>query len=123
MTSEDMALTLVGLARQGVRSPHSAAPSGSFLESLPRTLLLMDSTQIANCMWALGKYGILWESLTPKVQKSYEAAITRAGPKMTPFAIANTIHGKVFTSDVRILSRSFPSSTKLKIIINEIFLF
>lgn len=119
MTSEDMALTLVGLARQGLRSPSSAASNGSFLESLPRTLLLMDSTQIANCMWALGKYGILWDTLTPKVQKAYEAAITRAGPKMTPFAIANTIHGKVYTSDDPILSQISSISLKLIIVIDS----
>lgn len=95
MTSEDMSLALVGLARQGARCSSTGVVSGSFLEALPRTLLSMDSMQVANCMWALGKYGILWDSLTLKTQKSYKAAITRVGPKMAPVAVANTIHGEL----------------------------
>lgn len=98
MTCEDMALALVGLARLGIRCPASITsggpPSGSFLTALPRTLVGMDSSQVANCMWALGKYGVTWNSLTLPVQKAYKAAIARTGPKMSPLAVANTIHGK-----------------------------
>lgn len=95
MTSEDMSLALVGLARQGNRISSRAVFSGSFLEALPRTLTLMDGMQVANCMWALGKYGVLWDSLTLKVQEAYKAAVMRVGPKMSPLAVANTIHGTV----------------------------
>jgi hypothetical protein len=95
MTSEDMSLALVGLARQGNRISSTAVFSGSFLEALPRTLTSMDAMQVANCMWALGKYGVLWDSLTLKVQEAYKAAVTRVGPKMSPLAVANTIHGKL----------------------------
>ena len=100
MTCEDMALALVGLARLGIRcksrTPSGGSPSGSFLESLPRTLAHMDSLQVANSMWALGKYGVTWDSLTLPVQKAYKAAIARVGPKMSPLAVANTIHGKLW---------------------------
>lgn len=98
MTSEDMALALVGVARLQIRCsyPGGGSAPGCFLEALPRTLANMDSIQVANCMWALGKYGVTWDSLTYKVQKAYEGAIVRVGPKMSPLAVANTIHGKFF---------------------------
>jgi hypothetical protein len=53
----------------------------------------MDSMQVANCMWALGKYGIRWDSLTVNVQKAYQQAIIRVAFKMNSMAVANTIHG------------------------------
>ena len=95
MTSEDMASALVGIARLQLRCsfPGGGSAPGSFLEALPRTLINMDSVQVANCMWALGKYGVTWDSLPYRVQKAYKAAMVRVGPKMTPLAVANTIHG------------------------------
>lgn len=97
MTSEDMALALVGIARLQIRCsfPGGGSAPNSFLEALPRTLINMDSMQVANCMWALGKYGVTWDSLTYRVQKAYKTAIVRVGPKMSPLAVANTIHGNL----------------------------
>eukprot|EP00596_Hydrurales_sp_CCMP1899_P006793 CAMPEP_0119051996 /NCGR_PEP_ID=MMETSP1177-20130426/73436_1 /TAXON_ID=2985 /ORGANISM="Ochromonas sp, Strain CCMP1899" /LENGTH=1626 /DNA_ID=CAMNT_0007031409 /DNA_START=104 /DNA_END=4981 /DNA_ORIENTATION=- len=98
MTSNEMALALVGLGRLGLKSPSGTGGSGtayssSFLEALSRTLISMDSMQVANCMWALGKYGIRWDSLTVNVQKAYQQAIIRVAFKMNSMAVANTIHG------------------------------
>jgi hypothetical protein len=85
----------LGLKSPSVTGDKSAvkAYSSSFLEALSRTLISMDSMQVANCMWALGKYGIRWDSLTVNVQKAYQQAIIRVAFKMNSMAVANTIHG------------------------------
>lgn len=88
------------MGRLGLKSPSvtgdktaGTAYSSSFLEALSRTLISMDSMQVANCMWALGKYGIRWDSLTANVQKAYQQSIIRVAFKMNSMAVANTIHG------------------------------
>jgi hypothetical protein len=89
MSGADLSLALVGLARLGIR-----VAGASFLGALPRTVPNMDENHLANSIWALGKIGVAWSSLSPEVKLSMTRAIEKSSGKMTPYAVANTIHGK-----------------------------
>lgn len=91
LSSEDMAISLIGFARMGVK--FSVTSSVSFLDLLPQTLKHMDNQQLANSVWSLGKLGLAWNSLPLKCQKAMSEAITLNCKKMAPQGVANTIQG------------------------------
>jgi hypothetical protein len=95
LTSSDISMALLGLARLGLGCQTVA--KDSFLEALPRTMNLMDDQQVANVVWSMGKIGTHWDTLPIRIQKGVAGAIVRTIPKMSPLGVANTIHGeKVF---------------------------
>jgi len=91
LSSEDMAISLIGFARMGVQ--FSLITSVSFLDCLPHTLRNMDNQQLANSVWSLGKLGVKWNVLSLKCQKALSEAITLNCKKMAPQGVANTIQG------------------------------
>lgn len=91
MTADDMTLSLLGLARLGVKI--STSSKVQFLSCLPNTLRHMDDQQVANCVYSLGKISVKWTGLGFKAQKCISESITRTISKMTPQGVANTILG------------------------------
>ena len=88
MLGIDLSLALVGLARLGIR-----IADASFLRALPRTLPEMDENHVANSIWALGKIGVKWDALSLEIRQAISRSIERMCDKMTPYAVASTIHG------------------------------
>eukprot|EP01041_Mallomonas_annulata_P010699 gene10699-22338_t len=91
ITSEEMSMSLLGLARLGVRLPSTT--TGSFLEVVPRVFPRMDGQQVANSIWALGKIGVEWESLSPDMRRAVSRAAVHNLGVMSPQGVSNTIHG------------------------------
>ena len=89
---EYLSMALLGLARLGIR--FSKASEISFLFSLVHSLPNMDDQQVTNSLWAIGKIGVLWETLSLPIRKAIIKSVVRTSSKlMTPQGISNTIHG------------------------------
>lgn len=91
LSAEDMAISLVGFARFGVKFPHVS--STSFLDCIPSLIKLMDNQQVANTVWSLGRIGIDWSNLPLKSQKSICEALSANVRSMTSQGVANSIYG------------------------------
>lgn len=99
MSAGELALSLLGLARLGIKAPNpsilsaSSSASSSFFNAVPRVVAEMSPGQVADTMWALGKIGALWDDFSPRTQQTIASAVMRTSASMTPLHIANTIHG------------------------------
>ena len=112
ISSTELSLSLLGLAKLGVTyssqkevnklhavkmdsaNSRSNTHMPIFLHALPRVMHLMDNLQVANTIWAMGKIGCHWDSLTLKVQQTIGQAVYKVGSEMNELGIATTIHGK-----------------------------
>lgn len=103
MSGGELALSLLGLARLGIKAPDSssilsasssASSSNSLFNAVPRAVAEMSPGQVADTMWALGKIGALWDGFSLRTQQAISSAVIRTSASMTPLHIANTIHGK-----------------------------
>eukprot|EP01039_Chlorochromonas_danica_P003366 gene3367-3691_t len=104
----ELSQCLTGLAKLGIKC-HDKMSRGlkrhdsvskrsdvlpSFVEILPQRLMKMDDIMLANTLWAMGKIGLLWDSLPLKVQSAIcNAIVAQAAEKFSAYATSNTIHG------------------------------
>jgi len=94
MSAGELALSLLGLARLGIKAPNlSASGSNSFFNAVPRAVAEMSPGQVADTMWALGKIGAQWDGFSLRTQQAISSAVIRTTASMTPLHVANTIHG------------------------------
>lgn len=94
MSAGELALSLLGLARLGIKAPNlSASGSSSFFNAIPRAVAEMSPGQVADTMWALGKIGAQWDGFSLRTQQAISSAVIRTSTSMTPLHVANTIHG------------------------------
>lgn len=92
LSEEDMSVLLIGFVRIGL--PFLNEASLSLLDALPRTMRIMDSQQVANTVWALGKLGVSWDSLSLRQRKAVLESITTCfSRRMTAQGLANIIQG------------------------------
>jgi len=95
MSAGELALSLLGLARLGIKATNSTIlNANSFFNAVPRAVGEMSPGQVADTMWAMGKIGALWDGFPLRTQQAIYSAIVRTSSSMTPLHIANTIHGK-----------------------------
>eukprot|EP00595_Chromulina_sp_UTEXLB2642_P003494 CAMPEP_0196763414 /NCGR_PEP_ID=MMETSP1095-20130614/4027_1 /TAXON_ID=96789 ORGANISM="Chromulina nebulosa, Strain UTEXLB2642" /NCGR_SAMPLE_ID=MMETSP1095 /ASSEMBLY_ACC=CAM_ASM_000446 /LENGTH=1257 /DNA_ID=CAMNT_0042116537 /DNA_START=544 /DNA_END=4317 /DNA_ORIENTATION=+ len=104
-------MSLLGFARIGVK--FSTKIPHLFLDSISRVSKDLDNQQVANCVWSLGKIGVIWQSLSIKSQKSLGEAIVRTSNKMAPQGVANTIQG---LSNMGVSWVSLPNYLKINIL-------
>lgn len=92
LDGKDVTTALVGIARLGLKM---RIYPGHFLSSLAgsKGLRVMSSSEVAICIWALGKVGTSWDSLPLALRKAISDAIARNGQRMVANDIANTIYG------------------------------
>lgn len=109
----ELSQCLTGLAKLGIKC-HDKMSRGlkrhdsvskrsdvlpSFVEILPQRLMKMDDVMLANTLWAMGKIGLLWDSLPLKVQSAIcNAIVSQAAKKFSAYATSNTIHGQCMHS-------------------------
>jgi hypothetical protein len=94
MSAGELTLSLLGLARLGIKVPNlSASGSSSFFNAVPRAVAEMSPGQVADTMWALGKIGAQWDGFSLRTQQAISSAVIRTTASMTPLHVANTIHG------------------------------
>lgn len=110
ISSSDFTMSLQGLARLGIKCPKRAASkvrSNDFFQALPRTLEVMNPTQVADTIWALGKIGATWDGFSLHIQRAITGAIIRTSSQMSGLNLANTIHGTsifLFTACIVIIT-------------------
>eukprot|EP01038_Epipyxis_sp_PR26KG_P005273 gene5273-7325_t len=111
ISGADTCLSFDGLARIGIKCNSKSLEL--FLTALPRSIQVMDSFQLSNSLWAMGKIGIQWDSLPLKTQKAIGLAIVRTCSSMTAMCVANSIHG---LSNQKAKWNSLPSYLKSALI-------
>lgn len=113
-TPSDLSTLIVALAQLGIKffPGYTSSPSHSpadeprhdnvvsskdelprYLDALVRLMPSMTAIELSTTLWALGKSGILWDSMPLRVQKSIIMSIANIAPALNPFCLASCIHG------------------------------
>jgi hypothetical protein len=66
-----------------------------YIDALVRVLPMMDSVQLANTIWSLGKSGLTWDATPIRIQKAISGAVSTLFPQFNAYCVANVIHGKI----------------------------
>ena len=93
--AQAMVLSLVGMARLGVRWKHTK-DARDFLTDIAGNMDRMDAKQMAQSLWAMGKIDVKWSMLTQRTRKTIERAMLRTSGKMLPIGVANSVCGLSF---------------------------